>query len=143
MTIQEQESIKKKNHALAVRYIANAKDALKKAGREGRYYQDSKYVSSASGIAYKGALVALETWLKLNGVELPKRNERGKAKGISIDLYRKHAAKRDRKLLQDINGVYDTLHLAGYYDSFRAINIIDSGFRIAERIIERIKPEGL
>jgi hypothetical protein len=138
---EEQESIKKKGYALAMRYMANAKDNLKKAGREGKCFSDPKYVSAASGIAYRGVLVALDTWLQLKDVELPKENKRGEIKGKSIDFYRTNLRRLDKRLLRELNGVYECLHIFGYYDCTLVANTIDCGFEIANEIIETIKPE--
>ncbi len=123
----------------AVRYMNNAKALLKNAKRDGRYYEDSKYVSSASGVAYKGVLVALDKWLSLKGVEVPD-NAGGKKNRKSIEFYRDNIARLDKKLLKDLNGVYDSLHLYGYYDGTLLATTIDEGFKIANEIIERIKP---
>jgi hypothetical protein len=139
MTIREQEYIKQKGYALAMRYMDNAKESLKKAGRDGRYFKDSKYVSSASGIAYRGVLIALDTWLQLKGVELLK-NVRGKKTSRDIDFYRGSLTKLDKRLLRDLNGVYDTLHLSGYYDCTLLAATIDAGFAVADEIIHKIKP---
>ena len=140
MTIEEQENIRQENYALAMRYMANAKDALKKAGRDGKYFKDSKYVSSASGIAYKGVLIALDSWLQTKDVKLPE-NKRGEKKGKSIGFYRESLRELDKKLLRDLNGVYDSLHLDGYYDGTLVTKIIDGGFEIAYDIINQIKPQ--
>ena len=43
----------------ALRYIDNAKETLKKAQKENGIYKDKKYVRSASGTAYLGAIIAL------------------------------------------------------------------------------------
>jgi hypothetical protein len=139
MIREGQEHIKEKGYAHATRYIANAKETLKRAGRDGRYFEDSKYVSSASGVAYKGVLVALDCWLSLKGVEVPK-NRAGKKNRKSIEFYRDNIAKLDKKLLRDLNGVYEALHLFGYYDGILLTGVIDDGFAIANEIIERIKP---
>lgn len=133
MTKEDQELIKSKGYALAMRYFDNAKDALKNADKEGRFFKDPKYVSSASGIAYRGALVALEHWLKL----------KGQKKGISIDLYRMHITKLDKNLLRDLNLIYNNLHLAGYYDCTNSVATIEEGFKVAKEIIERVKPQGV
>jgi hypothetical protein len=143
MTMHEQEHIKQTEYAAAMRYMANAKDMLKKAGREGKRFKDSKYVSSASGIAYKGALVALDAWLRLKGVKLPEKREAKNGKSEeskSIGFYRKVLTNMDRKLLDDLNGVYKHLHLDGYYDGTLLVGIIDTGFSVATDIIDRIKP---
>jgi hypothetical protein len=144
MTVKEQENIKQKGYAEAMRYMANAKDALKKAGRDGNYFKDSKYVSSASGIAYKGVLVALDAWLQLKGVELPKSTRDAKdgksEKGKSIKFYTENLGKLDRKLLRALDEAYRYLHLAGYYDGTLSVKAIDGGFDYAYEIINRIKP---
>jgi hypothetical protein len=120
----------------------NAKDMLKKAGKDGRHYKDPKYVSSASGIAYKGILVALDSWLQLKEVEIPE-NKDGKENRRQIGFYRDNLRKLDKKLLQDLNAAYDSLHLYGYYDCNLSKGIIDEGFEIANDILARIKPEVL
>ena len=140
MRPEEQEHIRQDGYALAMRYMDNAKDALKKAGRDGRCFKDSKYVSSASGIAYKGVLVALDAWLRLKEVKLPKENKRGEKKGKSIEFYRKNLTKMDKKLLQNLNVAYDNLHLYGYYDGVLEADTIDKGFETAYNIINKIKP---
>jgi hypothetical protein len=145
MTVHEQEEIKRKEYALAMRYMSNAKDMLKKAGRDGKLFKDSKYVSTASGTAYKGALVALDAWLRLEGVELPENTRKAKKgkseEGKSIGLYRKILTAMDKKLLNDLNGIYSALHLDGYYDGTLLIGTIDAGFDVAHDIINRIKPK--
>jgi hypothetical protein len=144
MTMLEQQHIKQTEHVLAMCYMANAKDMLKKAGRDGKHFKDSKYVSSASGIAYKGALVALDAWLRLKGVELPKNARKAKngksEESKSIGFYKKVLTTLDKKLLNDLDGVYSALHLDGYYDGTLYIGIIDAGFEAAMDIINRIKP---
>jgi len=139
MTVLEQERIKQKGYAEAVRYVANAKTILKNAGRDGRYFKDSKFVSSASGVAYKGVLVALDYWLLLKGVAVSK-GAVGRKGQKTIEFYRENIAGLDKKLLKDLNGVYDALHLYGYYDGTLLAAVIDDGFKIAGEIIERIKP---
>jgi hypothetical protein len=143
MTMHEQAHIKQKGYAEAMRYMANAKDMLKKAGRDGKHFKDSKYVSSASGIAYKGALVALDAWLQLKGVKLPRSARDAKdgklEKGKSIGFYKKVLTNLDKKLLSDLDGVYRSLHLDGYYDGVLWAGTIDTGFDAAHEIINRIK----
>jgi hypothetical protein len=38
MTVKDQEHIKNEQYALAMRYIANAKDTLSNSGLEGKFY---------------------------------------------------------------------------------------------------------
>jgi hypothetical protein len=145
MTIAEQELTKQSGYAEAMRYIANAKEALKKAGKDGRdgkAFKDRKYVRSASGTAYSGVLVALDAWLELKGVEVPKEAKGPKSqRNKTIKFYRAATAGLDKKMLRDLNLVYESLHLSGYYDGTLMVSTIKSGFEVAEDIINRIKPK--
>ncbi len=136
MTTQEQELIKQKGYAEAMRYIANAKGYLKTAGKGETHYKDKKYVRTACGTAYNGVLIALNALLKAKDVDLPKSSKRK-----SVDFYRM-AIGKDRKLLDAFNSVYSILHLYGYYDGETTIKVIQTGFEIAGIIINRIKPQG-
>jgi uncharacterized protein (UPF0332 family) len=135
MTKEEQEKIKAKEHAEAVRYIANAEDDLKRAGKDGKHFKDAKYVRRASGTAYNAVLIALDAWLILKGAALPK----GKSRKTVI-FYNTEVSKRDKKLAKDFKMAYDTLHLSGYYDGSLSSGTIADGFEAANSIISRINP---
>jgi hypothetical protein len=47
-----------------MRYVKNAKEQLKQAGKDDKFYIDEKYVKSACRLAYSGALLALDKFLK-------------------------------------------------------------------------------
>ena len=117
----------------ANRYMENARETLKKAGKQDRFYVDEKYVKTACGIAYNGVLKALDGYLLLKGVEKTKGRK-------SIEYYEEAIAGIDRKLLNYINSAYLILHLNGYYDGVRDARVISEGFNLAYSIIERIKP---
>ena len=134
MTTVKQTELREKSYAEAMRYMANAKETLKKAGKEDNYYNDKKYVRSACGTAYSGVLVALDAYLKLKEIEMPQKKRR------SINFYLENIAQLDRKLLKYLNLAYDTLHLSGYYDGNQDARVIAAGFDQAYYIIERIKP---
>ena len=55
---------------LAKRYLENAREELKKAGiiKETNTYRDYKYVSSASGLAFRGVLEALKALFLSRGI---------------------------------------------------------------------------
>ena len=72
MSVQEQEKLRKKHYSEAMRYMDNAKECLKNAKKDGKYYNDPKYVRMACGAAYNGVLIALEGYFKLKDVEMPK-----------------------------------------------------------------------
>jgi hypothetical protein len=131
--LEQQEATRQKAYAEALRYMNNAAETLQKAGKDGKYYKDGKYVSTACGTAYKGVLLALDAYLTLKGVEMPKKNRR------SIEFYTYNIAKIDRKLGTYLKVAYDTLHLSGYYDGTLVVSTVKEGFDVAHEIISRIK----
>jgi hypothetical protein len=134
MNIQEEQlAIKRKGYAEAMRYIANAKDTLKLAGQNGRYYSDSKYVQTACGTAYVGVLLAIEYFFKLKKVPLPEI-------GKSIKYYRE-GLKDYQKIKDALDSAYDFLHVIGYYKGCLDSNLIKIGFASAKEIIDQLKPE--
>ncbi|GHV20629.1 hypothetical protein AGMMS49959_08400 [Planctomycetales bacterium] len=132
----EQEVAKQDAHYEAARYLRNAEDTLKKAGQDGKRFLDKKYVSTACGTAYLGVLLAMDAIFRLREVKPPKGNKRE-----SIRYYVENAAKLDGKLASDLHIVYQTLHLAGYYEGTLSVPTIRDGFDTAYGIIERICPE--
>jgi hypothetical protein len=134
MSIEEQQELRQTTYKEAIRYMDNAKKVLQKADKEDKYYRDAKYVRMACGTAYSGVLVALDAYLALKGVELPKRKRR------SIDFYTLNIAKTDEKLLKYVNTAYNILHWDGYYDGIKNANVIKEGFDTAYEIIDKIKP---
>jgi hypothetical protein len=113
----------------ARRYVANAKDTIKKANYdpELKSYTDSKYIRTAGNILWSGCLIALDAVLHVR---------KGKGRP-SIEKYKEAASKRDRTLLHFINLGYDTMHLVMGYDGNRERKVCDAGFERANFIIER------
>ncbi|KAA6342921.1 hypothetical protein EZS27_009381 [termite gut metagenome] len=134
MSIDEQELIKQKYYPEAIRYMDNAKEILKKAGKEDKYYNDRKYVRIACGAAYHGVLIALDAYLLLKGIEKKKGRK-------SVEYYNENIGKSDKKLLRHLVVAYDTLHLSGYYDGNLSYDVIKTGFDEAYEIIDQIKPD--
>jgi hypothetical protein len=137
MTREEQNIFLSKEYAEAVRYMDNAKETLRKAGKEDDgFYQDDKYVKSACGIAYLGVLKALDAWFVIKEIpEPPKKKQK------SIEYYMSNIARIDKKLVAYMNTTYRILHLEGYYHGMTRVKIINDGFELAYEIIDRIKPE--
>jgi uncharacterized protein (UPF0332 family) len=135
MSIEEQKELKVKYYGEAIRYMDNAKGYLQNAKKEGSYYQDRKYVSTACSTAYKGILIALDGFLLLKGVDKPKGRQRK-----SIEYYQNNIAKIDRKMLDYLNSAYEILHLLGYYDGIGNVDVVKTGFNEAYKIIDKIKP---
>jgi hypothetical protein len=133
MPIEEQQKLREKYYAEAVRYMDNARDALRKAGKRDDKYTDSKYVSTACGIAYKAVLIALDAYLFLHNVEANKKRK-------SIEYYHKELARLDKKLLKETVDAYTLLHIRGYYDGVLDVYTIHTGFDHAQYIIDKIKP---
>lgn len=129
----EQNKIKAEYYKEAIRYMDNAKETLKKAGKDGDFYQDSKYVKTASGIAYNAVLKALDGYFILKEVKVPKSRK-------SIEFYRTNASKIDKKVLNCLNSAYNILHLDGYYDGILSVEVINTGLKLAYTIIDKIKP---
>jgi hypothetical protein len=50
MSHEERQAIQTKAYTEAIRYMDNAKETLKKAGKEDYYYNDRKYVRMASEV---------------------------------------------------------------------------------------------
>lgn len=116
----------------ALRYLENAKETLKKAGKEGGLYQDVKYVKTASGTAYSAILYALDEYLKQKeGLKYKKPK--------SIEDYQSRITKQNKKLLALLVNAYDSLHINGYYIGTTSVKTITSGFEDAYNIIEYIK----
>jgi len=135
MSRDEQEQFKTKHYNEAIRYMENAKATLQKAKKEDGYYHDRKYVRTACGTAYSGVLVALDAYLVLKDVEMPRKKRR------SIEFYTKNIAQLDKKMLNYLDTVYSVLHLDGYYDGTRDAVVVKRGFDNAYQIIDKIKPQ--
>ena len=133
MIPKDQNKIRTTYYNEAVRYMENARETLKKAGKEDRFYKDEKYVKTACGIAYNGVLKALDGYLLLKGIEKKKGRK-------DIEYYQDAVAAIDRKLLNYINSAYMILHLHGYYDGVKDAMVIAEGFNLAFSIIDKIKP---
>ena len=135
MSIQKQQELREKYYDEAMRYMDNVGECLKKAKKEGRFYNDPKYVKMTCGTAYNGMLVALDGFFILKGIEKPKGKQRK-----SIEYYQNNIAKIDRKMLNYLNNAYEILHLWGYYDGIGDIRVVSAGFDNAYTLIDKIKP---
>jgi len=111
----------------ARRYVANAEETIQKANYdpELKSYTDSKYIKAAGDYLWKGCLIALDAVFHVR---------KGKGRP-SIDKYKMAVAKRDKKLLNYVNNGYDVTHLSMGYDGVRNKKICDTGFEIANDII--------
>lgn len=115
----------------ARRYVDNAKQLLLDNGEldtETRSYTDRKYVRMAGDTLWKGVLVVLDAVFHV------RKDRRTR---VHIEDYREAIGKRDKKLLQFVNNAYELLHLVMGYDGVQDKDTCDSGFRVANTIIDR------
>jgi len=116
--------------AEAERYLQNAKQTLsEKAGKEGNYYSDRKYVKIAGHTAWCGVLIALDGAL---GVKTGlKRRQRPEFKD-----YQTAVSKVDNKMNRPLLNSYETLHKVLGYDGNLNYAIVQSGLKEAQYIID-------
>lgn len=132
MSIEEQKAIKLAAYKEANRYLANARETYRKAGKSGQFYTDRKYVRGAGNYAYHAVLISIEAILQLKGIPLPRKRD--------IDFYRKAIGGFDKKLLKTLNMAYDNLHLFAGYDGALSVALNKEGLELAEDIVAKIKP---
>ena len=95
------------------RYLANGLDVLKKAGKKGKYYEDSKYVKMAGHTLYSAMLLALDDIL-------PKTRKNRNTESE----YRKFLAGKNKSVLKDFNNAYFILHQSMGYDGILSSVVI-------------------
>ena len=124
--------MKQKNPiAEARRYVDNARETLKEKGElnlETKRYEDDKYVRAAGSYLWLGVLMALDAVFHV------RKDRRTR---VDINAYLEAVGKRDRKLLDYVNDGYDVMHLYMMYDGIQTKEVCDSGFRLANTIIDR------
>jgi len=114
----------------AERYLQNARQILsEKAGKDGDYYTDRKYVKLAGHAAWCGVLVALDAALKVKAAM--KKGQRP-----DIKDYQSAIAKVDQKMSRTLMSSYDTLHKAMGYDGHLRYVIVQDGLKEAQWIID-------
>ena len=117
--------------AEARRYVENAKETLREKGEldvETRLYQDDKYVRAAGNYLWLGVLKALDA---VFDVRTDHRTR------VNVNNYLETIGKRDRKLLCLVDDGYKVMHLSMNYDGVQSKDLCDSGFRLANDIIDR------
>ena len=113
----------------AERYLTNAKQILsEKAGKDGDYYTDKKYVRMAGNTAWNGVLVALDA------VTDVRKNVKKSAR-VDIKDYQNAIAKKDNKMTRPLQSTYETLHLFLGYDGNLNYKIVQAGLEQGKNII--------
>ena len=113
----------------AERYIQNAKQLLsEKAGKDGDFYTDRKYVKMAGHTAWCGVLIALDATLKIG---------EGLKKGQRPDIkdYQEAIGKVDKKMPRILMNSYDTLHKTLGYDGNLSYKIVQFGLDGAQDLV--------
>ncbi len=114
----------------AERYLANAKQILsEKAGKEGNYYTDPKYVKMAGNTAWSGILVALDA-----ATDVRKNLKKGQR--LDIKDYQNAVAKKDRKMNIPFSVAYDSLHKTLGYDGNLSYKIVQESLSQGKMIID-------
>lgn len=121
----------------SLRYLQNAKEILSQTPVEDNDYTDIKPVREAFGTAYLAILEAIKEALLKKGVikkDLPK----------SIDGFRsalrKHVASNNGKLTRKFEHLYDTLHIAGYYQGLICnTGMAKEALKSAKEFIEKFR----
>ena len=113
----------------AERYLANARQILsEKAGKDGDYYEDTKYVKMAGHTAWSGVLVALDG--VLNVTDNLKDGQRPEFKD-----YQAAIAKRDKKMPRVLLNAYDLLHKSLGYDGVTRYKVVQDSLEQGRNII--------
>lgn len=113
----------------AERYLNNAKQILsEKAGKEGYFYSDPKYVKMAGNTAWNGILVALDATLDV-------RKSLKKGSRPDVTDYQKALYSKDKKIYPFFTSAYDTLHRSMGYDGILKHKVVQSGMEDANAIL--------
>ncbi len=122
----------------AYRYLDNAKEILRtKAKKDGKFYDDAKYVRMACNTAYSGLLIALNDYFTQKGIKYP-RPKGKRTQSTNVDFYKKNLARINKKKLKEFNEAYNFLHLFGGYDGSLAVITSKTGLEFAKSIIDWI-----
>jgi len=124
----------------SMRYIDNAKEILTtKAGKQGEYYNDQKYVRMACNTAYSGVLISLDTLFDHKGIVRPKKKNKIRD-GIDVKFYRENLG-FNQSILKAFNTAYNYLHLFGGYDGDLHFNTAKTGIDKAIEIIDWVRKQ--
>jgi len=114
----------------AERYLANAKQILtEKAGKEGNYYTDPKYVKAAGNYAWNGVLVALDA-----ATDVRKNLKKGQR--LDVKDYQNAVSKKDKKMNMPFLAAYEILHKALGYDGNPSFVVVQDGLKQGKMIID-------
>jgi len=113
----------------ATRYLTNAADLLRKAGRANGNYKDKKYVQLAGHAAWLGVLIALDYYLESKGVTIAKERK-------SKRWYSNQLSRHSRKLNTAFINAYEGLHLHLGYDGAGLVKSVQAYLAEGQKVIE-------
>ena len=114
----------------AERYLQNAKQVLsEKAEKDGKYYNDRKYVKMAGNTAWNGVLLALDSVLQV-------RSTMKKGQRPEFNDYMEAITKIDKKMSRPLLGAYESLHKTMGYDGNPVYSIVQESLNEAKKIID-------
>ena len=114
----------------AERYLQNAKQILsEKAEKDGKYYNDRKYVKMAGNTAWNGVLLALDS-------VLPVRSNMKKGQRPEFNDYMNAICKVDNKMSRPLLGTYESLHKTLGYDGNPNYKIVQESLSQAKIMID-------
>ena len=114
----------------ANRYLQNARQTLsEKAEKDGKYYNDTKYVKMAGDTAWKGVLLALDAVLHV-------RENMKKGQRPDFNDYMEALSKVDNKMTRPLLGAYESLHKAMGYDGNPIYTIVQTSLNEGKIIID-------
>ena len=113
----------------AERYLENARQILsEKAGKEGNYYNDTKYVKMAGNTAWNGVLVALDAVLDV-------RKNLKKGQQPDFRDYQNAVLTKDSKMNQPLLGAYESLHKSLGYDGNPNYKVVQAAMENGRLIV--------
>ena len=113
----------------AERYLQNARQILtEKAGKDGAYYSDSKYVRMAGNTAWNGVLIALDAVLNI-------RSNMKKGQRPDFNDYQYAIAQKDGKMPRVLLNAYDLLHKTLGYDGVTSYKVVQDSLEQANKVI--------
>jgi len=111
-------------------YLQNAREILsEKAEKDGKYYNDTKYVKMAGDTAWKGVLLALDAVLHV-------RENMKKGQRPDFNDYMEALSKVDNKMTRPLLGAYESLHKAMGYDGNPIYTIVQTSLNEGKIIID-------
>ncbi|MDR0732710.1 MAG: DUF5618 family protein [Dysgonamonadaceae bacterium] len=114
----------------AERYLRNARQILsEKAGKDGDYYTDSKYVKMAGNTAWNGVLVALDAVFGI-------RDKLKKRQRPEFKDYLAAIAVVDKKMTRPLLCAYESLHKSLGYDGNTRYKIVQDSLDQAKMILD-------